>query len=437
MDRREFLKSALTLGVLGSVARFSPAFAGMEPVSKGRFSSGKAKSVIELWIWGGPCQLEAFDPKPAAPRDYNGGRGAIPTNVDGVSVSEYMPQLAKIADKYSIIRSMTHPFRGHETATYLMQTGRASGGGITYPAIGALLAMFKGGNAGRDLPAYVALTTAKGRFSECGFLGERFSPFATGGNPAAAKFQVDGYTAAGGGSKAALQERFALLEKLDTFGKAASGTSAMKEFEQAGRGAKAVLFGKAAEVFDLAKESRETRERYGMTRFGQSCLCARRLVEAGVPYITINASGWDTHKRHFETLNRIAPEMDRAVAALICDLEERKLLDSTVVWWTGEFGRTPKIDWDDPWQGGRNHYSECFCAMVAGGGFAGGKVVGSSNDTAEKVVTRPVTPVDLLGSIFERCGIDPSQPFPDNPLGLKAPILPDADPKTRLRELYL
>ena len=437
MDRREFLKSALTLGVLGSVARISPAFAGMEAHPKGRMSSGKAKSVIELWIWGGPCQLEAFDPKPDAPRDYNGGHGAIPTNVDGISISEYMPELAKIADKYSIIRSMTHPFRGHETATYLMQTGRASGGGITYPAIGALLAMLKGGNAQRDLPAYVALTTAKGRFAECGFLGERFSPFATGGNPAAAKFQVDGYTAAGGGSTEELKARFKLLEKLDTFGKAAAETPAIKEFEQAGSGAQAVLFGKAAEVFALDKESKETRERYGMNRFGQSCLCARRLVEAGVPYITINASGWDTHKRHFETLNRIAPEMDRAVAALICDLEERKLLDQTVVWWTGEFGRTPKIDWDDPWQGGRNHSSDCFSAMVAGGGFAGGKVVGASDATAGKVISRPVSPVDLLGSIYERCGIDPSQPFPDNPLGLKAPILPNADPKTRLRELYL
>ena len=437
MDRREFLKSVLTIGVLGGMARISPAFAGMELRKGGKFTSGKARSVIELWIWGGPCQLEAFDPKPKASRDYNGGRGAIPTNVDGVSISEYMPNLAKIADKYSIIRSMTHPFRGHETATYLMQTGRASGGGITYPAIGAMLAMLNGGNVKYNLPAYVALTTAKGRFSECGFLGERFSPFATGGNPAAAKFQVDGYTAAGGASAEDMKRRFALLDELDTFGKTAEGTSAMRDFERAGRDAKSVLFGKAAEVFDLSKETPEMRARYGMNRFGQSCLCARRLVEAGVPYITINASGWDTHKRHFETLNRIAPEMDLAVATLIRDLEERKLLDRTVIWWTGEFGRTPKIDWQDPWQGGRNHYSECFCAMVAGGGFAGGKVVGASDATAERVVSRPVSPVDLLGSIYERCGIDPSQPFPDNPLGLKAPILPNADPKTRLRELYL
>jgi len=435
MDRREFLKTALTLGVLGSVARIAPGFAGTDAGAKR--TSRQVRSVIELWIWGGPCQLEAFDPKPDASKDYNGGRGAIPTNVDGISISEYMPLLAKAADKYSIIRSMTHPFRGHETATYLMQTGRASGGGVTYPAIGALLAMLNGGNVQHHLPAYVALTTAKGRFSECGFLGERYSPFATGGNPAGNKFQVDGYTAAGGGSREAVERRFKMLDELDTFSRKAAGAPVIGEFQKAGEEAKSILFGKAAEVFDLSKETPEMRKRYGMNRFGQSCLCARRLVEAGVPYITINASGWDTHKKHFETLNRIAPNMDRAVATLLTDLSERGLLDQTVVWWTGEFGRTPKIDWEDPWQGGRNHYSDCFCAMVAGGGFAGGKVVGASDATAEKVISRPVTPVDLLGSIYERCGIDPSRPFPDNPLGLKAPILPNSDPKTRLRELYL
>ena len=435
MDRREFLKTALTLGVLGSVAKLSPAFAGLE-TPRDRRTSRTARSVIELWIWGGPCQLEAFDPKPKAPKEYNGGFGAIPTNVDGIFVSEFMPHLAKIADKYSIIRSMTHPFAGHETATYLMQTGRTSGGGVTYPAIGALLAMLNGGNVKHNLPAYVALTTAKGRFSECGFLGERYSPFATGGNPAAAKFQVDGYTAAGGASVEDMNERFAMLDELDSFSRAAADLPAMQEFQRAGKGAKEVLFGKAAEVFDVTKETKEMRERYGLNRFGQSCLCARRLVEAGVPYITINASGWDTHKKHFESLKRLAPEMDQAVAALIGDLAEKGLLDQTVVWWTGEFGRTPRVQYEDPWQGGRNHFSRCFSAMVAGGGFAGGKVVGESDETASNVVSRPVSPVDLLGSIFERCGIDPSQPFPKNPIGLNAPILPNADPKTRLREIY-
>ena len=434
MERREFLKACLTMGALGAVSRLSPAFAGMELPKKNR-TSGTAKSVIEIWIWGGPCQLEAFDPKPEASYDYNGGRKAIPTNVEGIQISEYMPELAKIADKYSIIRSMTHPHRGHESATYLMQTGRMPGGGITYPAIGAMLAMLNKGNVRHNLPPYVALTTNKGRFSECGFLGDRYAPFSTGGRPEASRFEVDSYSPAGGATRADMERRYTLLNQLDTFAAEGKGAPAVEQFGKAGDEAKTILFGKAAEIFNLALEPKEVRDRYGMTRFGQSCLCARRLVEAGVPYVTINASGWDTHKKHFESLNRIAPEMDRAVAALIADLSERKLLDQTIVWWTGEFGRTPKVDWHAPWQGGRNHHSNCFCAMVAGGGFAGGKVVGASDATTDNVAARPVSPADLLGSIYELCGVNPDLPFPPNPIGLKSPIL-ESKAETRLREIY-
>ena len=436
MDRREFLKTCLTLGALGAVSRISPAFGALDTPAKAK-TVKTAKSVIELWIWGGPSQLESFDPKPNAPYDYNGGRKAIPTNVDGMYLSEFMPKLAQQADKFSIIRSMTHPYNGHETATYLMQTGRVPGDGITYPAIGALLAMLNGGNVKHNLPSYISLTTNKGRFYECGFLGDKYAPFPTRGNPAASKFLVDSYTPAGGMTKEDMEKRFSLLDDLDAFAQIQANHPEMQAFNAAGKEAKAILFGKGAEVFDLSKESQATRERYGLTRFGQSCLCARRLVEAGVPYITINASGWDTHKKHFESLGKLAPEMDQAVAALLSDLHEKGLLDSTIVWWTGEFGRTPKVDWHAPWLGGRNHFARCFSAMVAGGGFAGGKVIGQSDETASNVVTRPVSPVDLLGSIYERCGINPSAQFPTNPIGLKAPILVNADPKTRLRELYL
>ena len=246
MDRREFLKRCLTLGAFGAAARLCPAFAGLEPTGAVKMSK-TAKTVIELWIWGGPCHLESFDPKPNAGRDYNGDHGAIPTNVDGIYVSEYLPELAKIADKYSIIRSMTHPFAGHETATYLMQTGRKPGGGITYPAIGALLAMMNGGNVQHHLPPYVALSTNKGRFAECGFLGDHYAPFATGGNPAAPKFVVDGYTPAGGVSRQDLEKRFALLNDLDSFGFEMRGHPELEAFEKTGEEAKTVLFGKASD----------------------------------------------------------------------------------------------------------------------------------------------------------------------------------------------
>ncbi len=396
-----------------------------------------AKSVIEIWIWGGPSQLETFDPKPDAGKDYNNGLKAIKTNVPGMEISELLPKLAQQADKFSVIRTMTHPHRGHETATYLMQTGREPGGGRVYPAIGAVISMFKSKDYRGDLPPYIILTVPKGRFSETGFLGERYAPLVTGGNPALPRFTVDSITPPGGLSDEENQRRFQILDKIDNFSQLgkASGASFAGEFEQAGKEAKRIIFGDAAKVFDLSQEKPETLERYGKSSFARSCLVARRLVEAGVPYITINAQGWDSHKKHFETMRQKTAEMDQAVAALLSDLAERKLLDSTIVLWTGEFGRTPKIDWEAPWNGGRNHYSNCFSAMVAGGGFQGGKVVGVSDAVAGSVVSRPVAPQDLLGSIYELCGIDPDGQLP-NPVNLKTPVLPPESKEGRLREIY-
>lgn len=396
-----------------------------------------AKSVIEIWVWGGPSQLETFDPKPNAPKDYNNGLKAIPTNVAGIEIGEMLPKLAQQADKYSIIRTMTHPHRGHETATYLMQTGREPGDGKVYPAIGAVIAMFKAKEYQGDIPPYVILTIPKGRFSEIGFLSEEYSPLVTGGNPSQARFIVDGIVPPGGLSSKELGQRFALLDKLDTLRQhAPAGCPELQAFAEAGQYARKIIEGDAAKVFDLSLEEAAMRDRYGRNSFGQSCLVARRLVQVGVPYITINAQGWDSHKRHFETMKQRTAEMDQAFATLLQDLAEKDILDSTVIWWSGEFGRGPKIDWEAPWNGGRNHYSKCFSAVVAGGGFAGGRVVGVSDEVAGEVVSRPVAPQDLLGSIYELCGIDPDGPLP-NPIGLQSTVLPPASPAGRLKELYV
>ena len=393
-----------------------------------------AKSVIELWLWGGPSQLETFDPKPDAPADYNNGLKAIPTNVEGMTVHQWWPELAKCGHLYSLIRSMTHPHFGHETATYLMQTGRNPGGGDVYPAIGAVIAMMKEKEYSGDLPPFVILTSAKGRFSEVGFLGDRYAPLVTGGNPTLARFVVDGIVPPGGLSHDEIARRFDLLSAVDSFRTDAKGV--FDDFDAAGVSARKVIEGSAAKTFDLSLEAQETRDRYGRTWIGQTLLAARRLVEYGVPYITVNMSGWDSHKRHFETMERRTADTDRALAALLTDLDARKLLDTTVVWVSGEFGRTTKIDRDPPWNGGRNHYPRCFSALVAGGGFKGGCVVGESDATASKVVKRPVTPVDFLGSIYERCGIDPDGPMPNN-AGKKLTILPpQSKDGGRLREIY-
>lgn len=196
-----------------------------------------------------------------------------------------------------------------------------------------------------------------------------------------------------------------------------------------------MMFGEARELFDLSTEDKEVREEYGRNTFGQSCLMARRLVEYGVPYVTINYRGWDTHKQHFEILKQKQPEMDRGMATLLQDLADRDLLDSTVVWWGGEFGRGPKIQWKSPWNGGRSHYCHCFSVVVAGGGFKGGQVVGASNKYGTQVVERPVYPQNLLGSIYTLLGIDPAGPLP-NVRGLEVAMMPEADKgEGRLREI--
>ena len=314
-----------------------------------------------------------------------------------------------------------------------MQTGRNPGGGTVFPAIGTVTAMMKtrDGTYRGDLPPAVILTTAKGRFSEVGFLGDRYAPLVTGGNPNAARFVVDGIVPPGGLSPAEMARRFDLLKMVDVFGDAAR----FGDFLSAGEQARRVIEGSAAKTFDLTQEPPEMRDRYGRTQIGQSLLAARRLVEYGVPYITVNMSGWDSHKRHFETMKNRTAETDRALAALLTDLADRKLLDTTVVWVSGEFGRTTKIDRDPPWNGGRNHYPTCFSALVAGGGFKGGCVVGQSDETASHVVARPVTPVDFLGSIYERCGIDPDGEMP-NDVGKKLTILPPPSEHGRLKEIY-
>jgi len=390
-----------------------------------------AKTVIELWLWGGPSQLESFDPKPDAPADFNNGLKAIPTNVPGVTLHEWWPELAKCADLFSLVRTMTHPHAGHETATYLMQTGRNPGGGTVCPAIGAVIAMMKEKDYRGDLPPFVILTNAKGRFSEVGFLGDRHAPLVTGGNPTAKRFVVDGLVPPDGQDEDAMRRRFDLLADVDAFD--APGVSA--EFEAAGLAARRMAEGDAAKTFDLSLEPDAVRDRYGRTWIGQSLLAARRLAEYGVPYVTVNMSGWDSHKRHFETMKRRTAETDRALAALLGDLADRGLLDTTLVWVSGEFGRTPRIAREAPWNGGRNHYPKCFSALVAGGGFKGGCVVGESDATAANVVKRPVTPVDFLGSVYELCGIDPDGPLP-NPAGKKLTVLPPPSKEGRLREIY-
>jgi hypothetical protein len=384
-----------------------------------------AKAVIQIWMWGGPSHLDTFDPKPNAGYDYCGSLDkTIPTNVPGIEINASLPLLAQQADKYAIIRSMTHGSNAHETAAYMMQTGHTPSVGLVYPSVGAIVSLFKGYDRGYkgQIPPYVVLTESQGRFAEEGFLGPKYKPFVTGGDPSQKTFEVEGIVAAGMTDQRQ-RDRRDLLHSLDTLGKAMPDTPVFQTLDKCEGKAYDMILGDARKVFDLSQESDSTRDKYGRNWFGQACLVARRLVEQGVPYVTINYKGWDTHKQHFQIMGRKLPEMDQGMSALLQDLSDRKLLDSTIVWWGGEFGRTPKVLWEAPWNGGRGHFGNCFSVVLAGGGFQGGKVVGASDATGENVAERPVYPQDLIGSILERMGIDPDGPLP-NDRGLNLKVMP-------------
>ena len=422
------LAERLGCGALAAAAE--PGKAPANPPAKAP-AKVKAKSVIQVFLWGGMSHNDTWDPKPDSGREYMGELAkAIPTNVDGIQIGELFPLLAKQADKFSLIRSMTHRNNGHETAAYLMQTGHTPGERLSYPSIGAVFALFKNPGYKGLIPPYVVLTRPQGRFSEEGFLGPRYKPFATGGDPSAFRFEVEGVVARGI-TDDRQKARRELLQKMNTMGNAMAASPQLAAAEEAKRQAYELILGQGREVFDLSKEKPELRDRYGRHTFGQDCLVARRLVETGVPYVVINyPGGWDTHSNHFATMRRQCPQLDQGLAAVLADLKDRGLLESTIVWCCGEFGRGPKVDWQPPWNGGRNHYGNVFSVLVAGGGFKGGRVVGSSDAKAEEVKDRPVYPVDLLGSIYQLAGIDATARLP-HPMGFEAHVLPSVSEKVK------
>ena len=380
-----------------------------------------AKSVILVYLDGGPAQTDTFDPKPDAGRSYYGNyKGVIKTNVEGIEIGEKLPLLAGIADKYSLIRSMTHGSNAHETGHYAMITGDTSGGGVVYPSFGAVISYMKRDSYNGVLPCYISVTSANSRFNEGGFLGNEYKSFDTGGKPESQIYEVEGVT-----NRFINRQRMnKRMELLNKFESGTSGETMDKALIDSLRGANMeFIWGDSREVFNLQNESDSVRQRYGKSRLGQSCLVARRLVEAGVPFVNVRMTGWDTHKKHFQKMNTMLPDLDKALSALIADLDARGLLDSTIVLCGGEFGRTPAVLWEAPWNGGRAHFGKVFSYLVAGGGFHGGKVVGKSNKTGETVSERPVRPCDLIGTVYMLMGIDPYGTLPHISEG-NLPILP-------------
>lgn len=425
MSRREALRKSV-YGSAGLLLMEPMGIKAASPLPRPTLNpEAPAKSVIQIWLWGGPCHIDTFDPKSDAGRDFSGPLNEpIETNVSGMRIGQLFPELAKEAEQYSLIRSMTHGNNGHETASYLVQTGRTSERDV-FPGSGAVVNYFKGYEAGYEglIPPYIVLTEPQGRFSEAGFLGPKYKPFATGGDPADSPFAVEGIVSPGI-TEAHQIERRKLLRGLNTLGGALPGHAALKTVMDSEEQAYELILGDAGKLFDLSEEKDEMRDLYGRNTFGQSCLMARRLVEKGVPYITINYKGWDTHKNHFQIMNRKLPELDQGLAALLGDLSASGLIDSTVVWCTGEFGRTPKVAMESPWNGGRHHFGAAFSSLLAGGGFEGGQVIGATNATGEEVTERPVYPADVIGSIYRQMGIPADASLP-HPQGVPTNVVPD------------
>ena len=323
----------------------------------------RAKSVILVYLDGGPAQTDTFDPKPAAGRNYYGNfKGVAKTNVEGIEIGEKLPLLATMADKYTLVRSMTHGSNAHETGHYAMITGDTSKGAVVYPSFGAVISYMLKDTYKGILPSYISVTSANSRFNEGGFLGNAYKSFDTGGRPESKVYEVEGVVNKFV-DRERMNKRMALLNEFET-------EPMDKKLIDSLRGVNMeFIWGESRELFNLANEPDSVKARYGKSRIGQSCLVARKLVEAGVPFVNVRTTGWDTHKKHFTYMNSKLPDLDRAVSALLADLDARGLLDSTIVLLGGEFGRTPKVLWEAPWNGGRAHYGKTFSYLVAGGGF--------------------------------------------------------------------
>ncbi len=354
----------------------------------------RGMACILLFMRGGPSQFETFDPKPG---ERNGGpTKAIDTSVSGVQVAEHWPNVAKALGDIALIRSMTNREGEHQRATYQMHTGYPPLGGIKHPSIGALVAS-ELAPPDFDLPHFVSVG---GRFGGIGsgFLGMKFAPFVVG-NPAQMPLNV-------GLPRGVGTERFGrrseLLKDLEEDFADAGARKQVEDHQALHASAAKMVLSPRIQAFDVSKEKDSVRERYGRTPFGQGCLLARRLVETGVTFVEVDSNGWDTHQDNFERSKRLSEGVDLGFAALVTDLKERGMLDKTLVIWTGEFGRTPRINGNT----GRDHYPRCFSAALAGGGVQGGRVLGASTGDGSSVKERPVTIADLFCTVCHALKID-------------------------------
>jgi hypothetical protein len=408
VKRRDFLRvGALGMGAIGlnlsGYLRMSAA---------GEVAKATAKSAIFINLTGGPSHMDTFDLKPDAPAEFRGTFNPIKTCASGVEISEHLPKLAAQADKFCVLRGVSHTLGAHALGTEYVNTGNRPIQSLEYPGYGAVVTKELGGP--KDLPPFVAIPNSNQR---TGFLGVQYAPLNTTAAPKPGMpYSVRGISLGNGLTIDEVERRQNLLADLDrTFAKVEKDSQLLTGLDRFSEQAHSIITSKRArDAFDVSKESPKFAEPFGGETFGMSCLLATRLIESGVRFVTLTLGGWDTHTNNFTNLKtRLLPQLDTGVAALLNGLQQKGLLDSTAVFVTGEFGRTPKIN-SRAAEGGRDHYPRCMFMLLAGGGVKGGQVIGESDATASGPKNEAIKPDDVAATFYHTLGIDHTHEYQTN-----------------------
>jgi hypothetical protein len=399
-SRREFL----FVGVVGSLGLSLGNLFKLQAANAAAKSAARAQAIINIYLPGGLAAQESFDPKLLAPIEYRGPLGTVKTKLSGVHFSELMKDTAKVADRICVVRSMTHGEADHDRGTHNMFTGYRPSPAIQYPSFGSIVAHELGGR--HDLPPYVCVPSLPTPFAGTGYLGSAYGPFTLGADPANREFKVRDLNLPAGVDDKRFAERRAMRAAVDAHFSALEKSDALDGMDSFYQQAYALISSeKARAAFAIKDEPEKLREEYGANRAGLGMLLARRLVEAGVRFVSLTYGGWDHHDNIKNGVTAQLPRFDQAFAALIRDLDRRGLLDSTLVMVTTEFGRTPKINGT----AGRDHYPKVFSICLAGGGIKKGHVHGAADPTGGEPDSDPLTVENLAATVYSLMGIDPNK----------------------------
>lgn len=405
VKRRDFLKAGVLGGSAFTLANYLQ-FASAGEIEK----LAKCKAAIFVSLPGGPTHMDTFDLKPNAPSEYRGEFNPIQTNAPGVEISEHLPTLATCADKFAILRGVSHTLAAHNLGAEYVNSGNRPLASLEFPGYGAVVTKEMPG--ADDLPPFVAIPNSQQR---AGYLGVQYAPLNTASTPQAGKpFSVRGIALKEGLTISDVERRQQLLSDLDTtFRNVEEKSNLLSGLDKFSEQAHSMITSsRARAAFDVSKESPNFAKLYGEKPFGMSCLLATRLVEAGVRFVTVSTGGWDTHTQNWDRLkNNLLPSLDEGLAGLFRGLAEKGLLESTAVLVTGEFGRTPKINTT---RGGRDHYPRAMFMLMAGGSVKGGQVVGESDETASNPKSKGFSPDDVAASFYKNLGIDHTKEYHTN-----------------------